>query len=242
MKFIPRFSCWLLAGSVLLSASAAFGQIALTINGGTSVTTSYNAGDPSDGIPPSLRMTSTSTRPSSINYSGLTNGTVTVVFNAPAGYRFTVDPYGAFAQFSFQVAYTTFNSGGASGGLSGSGPVAFSFGGLQGTAPSLSPSYTLADLPHAYFAARASGTVTETFSFTSMEFTFSYTGTGANVSVPYFEGGNLSISDSNYAGGAPDGSQSLLTVSAIPEPSTYAAFAGVAVLGLALWRRRGPRK
>jgi len=29
-----------------------------------------------------------------------------------------------------------------------------------------------------------------------------------------------------------------LTVSAIPEPSTYAALSGVLALGLAVWRRR----
>ena len=31
------------------------------------------------------------------------------------------------------------------------------------------------------------------------------------------------------------------SVSAIPEPSTYAAIAGAGVLGLALWRRRQTR-
>lgn len=32
------------------------------------------------------------------------------------------------------------------------------------------------------------------------------------------------------------------TVSAIPEPSTYAALAGIGALGLAIWRRPAPRK
>lgn len=44
-------------------------------------------------------------------------------------------------------------------------------------------------------------------------------------------GGVLSLTDS-------EGTTTLNSVSAVPEPSTYAACAGLAALGLALWRRR----
>lgn len=49
--------------------------------------------------------------------------------------------------------------------------------------------------------------------------------------------------NSNIAGNITTGSMyaSSFSVSAVPEPSTYAAFAGLGALGLAMWRRRQAR-
>lgn len=54
-----------------------------------------------------------------------------------------------------------------------------------------------------------------------------------------FLNGTLGIT---YLGTGGNLMYSFATVSAIPEPSTYAAIAGIGVLGLAVWRRRGVRK
>ncbi len=55
-----------------------------------------------------------------------------------------------------------------------------------------------------------------------------YTGTVSGVDKPIVTG---TMTQTVYGGGG-------ITISAIPEPSTYAAFAGLGVLGLAVWRRR----
>lgn len=80
---------------------------------------------------------------------------------------------------------------------------------------------------------RGSGTLT--FGNSS---TYSFTGVSMNAGeMAYF------ILDSGGTSGNSDSTQFNMTVSAIPEPSTYAAMAGVAMLTLAVWRRRSaPQK
>ena len=84
----------------------------------------------------------------------------------------------------------------------------------------------------------------ESFSFTGLRYTVNLTGTGNNLAVPYFEGGNFSVSDSTYGGPLPDANLQLLAVTtgaAVPEPATSAAVVGVVALtalGLARTMRR----
>jgi len=55
-------------------------------------------------------------------------------------------------------------------------------------------------------------------------------------------GSYASILDQNSTNGSLNAAyweaSTSLTISAIPEPSTYATFAGIAALGLIAWRRR----
>ncbi len=235
---LPRL---LALGLALLLNAPAFGQLTLTIQATETLVTDYDAGDPDplDGRPASLHVTTDAIYPASLDYTGLSSGTFTLNFLAPTGYKFviTADDENP-VRFDFQVAYTTNEGDKASGGLKAIGPGSFSLLGLEGTAPTLSSYHYMDNYPYAYLALGASADVHESFSFTGFQYTFDYTGTGLAMSNPYFEGGNLRVYDNNYTGSAPPDHSTMMTLSAVPEPSTYAAFAGAAVLGLAIWRRR----
>lgn len=238
----PAFLRVFALGLALLSTARLFGQITLTIQATENFSLSYNAGDPDEGDTPSLRVSTDSIAPASLDYTGHTSGTFTAQFLAPTGFKFVIDPVDGPLTFDFQVAYTTYLGGGASGGLHATGPTSFSLLGFEGTAPTISSVYpTMTDYPHAYLAVNLGGEITESFSFTGFQYSFHYTGIGADLSVPHFEGGNFSVSDNNYTGSAPPNHSAIMTLSAIPEPSTYAVLTGAAVLGVAVWRRRSRR-
>lgn len=238
MKF-PIFRFLSLAVALAAFGSRADAQLTLTIQATESFTTDYEPGMPELSLHPSLRTSTTSLPPASVDYNMLTNGTFTMRFIAPDDMKFVIDPQGKSLSLYFQVAYTTFSSGGASGGLSTWGEGSFSFVGLEGIAPAdVVYSSTIADYPHAYLSASLSGTVTSAFSFTELVITRQFSGSGADLLVPYFEGGNLSIYDDSYSGAQPPDHPAYLSLAAIPEPSTYAAFAGLAGLTLAILRRR----
>lgn len=82
--------------------------------------------------------------------------------------------------------------------------------------------------------------------FTSTGVSYDLDGAQAGLTAPNLNGIGLSlVGFSNGATGAITSGQMYydnLSVSAIPEPSTYAAFAGLGALGLALWRRRQAKK
>ncbi|HEX7631605.1 MAG TPA: hypothetical protein VF388_05700 [Lacunisphaera sp.] len=238
----PKF--YLLLASFLLAALPAAAQLSLTYYASTAVNTSYSPPDPEMGGPASLTISTMSTPPGSINYDGA-SGTFTFDFLAPEGYRFVVNPLDGPVDVSFQVAYTTYNSGGAAGGLSASGSATITLLGLEGSAPTFYDNSTLGDIPHAYLSVTVGASaIAESFSFTGLRYTVNLTGTGNNLAVPYFEGGNFSVSDSTYGGPLPDANLQLLAVTtgaAVPEPATSAAVVGVVALtalGLARTMRR----
>ena len=176
--------------------------------------------------------TTTFSRPAALDYTGVTE-TVTMDFLAPAGFKFVVTPQGG-SRLDFQVAYTNFSTGGASGGISRlTGSVMFL--NPVGTTPGLSDFSSLANYPHAYQAVTVSASsIPGTFSFTGLRYVFNVSGTGAAVSVPYFEGGNLSVSMNGLAAGGP----ALLAVTAIPEPAGAAASSALAAAAWITLRRR----
>jgi hypothetical protein len=111
-----------------------------------------------------------------------------------------------------------------------------------GTASPSTPEPTLQAFPTGK-ALQGSYTVSRTTS-ASLTFSFSLTGEGlvnfnrsyvvsspSTYSFDAFALFSLSSNGSNFA-------IDNVTVTAVPEPSTYAACAGAAVLGLAFWRRR----
>lgn len=230
-------------GLALLATTPAFAQITLTIQATDTLTPNYDAGFPEEHMPASLSITSNSTHPASLDYTDLTSGTFTLNFLAPTGYKFVITPHGEDpVGFYFQVAYTTYQAGGAPAGLTSSTPGSLFLLGLEGTAPNITASHTMGDIPHAYFAVSVDGEASESFSFSGFQYTFDYTGTGENVSVPYFEGGELTVSSFGYSGLPPPDHTTILTLNAIPEPSTYAALVGAAALGVAAYRRRKSRQ
>jgi hypothetical protein len=213
-------------------------QLAISYHATSTLDVYYNPADLDEGDPAILTISTTSAPPTSVNYNGVT-GTFQLDFLAPEGFRFVVNPLDGPVGMSFQIAYNTYNAGGASGGLSATGTPTITLLGLEGTAPTFYNYSTLADLPHAYLSVTLySGDVTAPLSFTGLRYSVAFTGTGNNLLNPLREGGNLSVYDSDYTGAAPGAHLELLTVAAIPEPGTYAALAGVAALMAGAWRRR----
>jgi hypothetical protein len=227
-----------IATALLLLAVSAAAQLNVSYHATQELTVAYDEGMVDYEIPPSLTLTTTSTPPTSINYNGAT-GTFQFEFLAPEGFRFVINPLDGPVGFSFQIAFTNYNSGGASGGISATGEPTVTLLGLQGTAPSLSLNATLADLPHAYLSVGVSaGEITETLSFTGLRYSVSFLGTGNDLLNPYYEGGNLTVYDGDYTGAEPGDHLQLLTIAAIPEPGTSAALAGVAMLVMVGCMRR----
>ena len=240
---MDKFKLLGLVAPLLLLVIPAGAQLTISYHAGTELTASYYAGDPDDYQAPSLSLSTTSTPPASINYNGAT-GTFQLDFLAPEGYQFVVNPLDGPVYLSFQVAYTNYYAGGASGGLSASGTPEITLLGVTGSAPSFSNWSTLGDLPHAYLSVSVgAGDITEAFSFTGLRYTVTFAGTGNDVTLPHFEGGNLTVSDDDYQGLPPgDHLQLLAVTSAIPEPGTSAALAGVAALVIGAGVRRFRKK
>jgi hypothetical protein len=74
--------------------------------------------------------------------------------------------------------------------------------------------------------------------------TFDLDGAQAGLTAPRFDGIGLDLLGQTNGAGVINAGQMTFdnfSVSAIPEPSTYAAFAGLGALGLAVWRRRQAR-
>ena len=72
-------------------------------------------------------------------------------------------------------------------------------------------------------------TTSDYLSYTNLDFVFT-----ANSATSTFV-----FSGQNLTGGTALIDDVSVSVSAIPEPSTYALFGGIAVLGLSVWQRRG---
>ncbi len=245
-----RLDCFKTFSDVLTLASAARCRLVLVLLGSAAAATAaplnytIQAGgtidtvvvqpniDDRDPGETSLRTT-TFTRPAFLNYSGATE-TVTMSFLAPSGFKFVVNPQ-ADSRLSFQVAYTTFSTGGASGGITRVSS-SVSFLNPEGSTPVLSDFSTLSNNPHAYQSVSVGTDILTTpFSFTGLSYTFFITGTAANVSVPYFEGGNLTVQMTGLAAGGP--ALLAVTATAIPEPASATAAAALAVGALIALRR-----
>ncbi|MCX6937543.1 MAG: hypothetical protein NTU80_06535 [Verrucomicrobia bacterium] len=215
------------------AAVAPAAPLSYTIQANETINTVLVQPDLAEDMPGSTTLsTTTLTRPASLDYSGV-NGTVTMDFLAPTGFKFVVNPQGD-SRLRFQVAYTNFNAGGASGGITKTSS-SISFLNPEGTTPVFSDFSTLGSIPHAYQAVsiNASGLATP-FSFTGLRYTFTISGTGTNVNVTYFEGGNMSVGMTGLAAGGP----ALLAVTAIPEPASATACAALAAGALVALRRR----
>jgi hypothetical protein len=229
--------CFGFFAGLLLAVSAA-AQLNVSYHATQTLDVSYYAGDPEESDPANLSISTTSTPPSSLNYNGAT-GTFVFEFLAPEGFRFVVNPLDGPVGIGFQIAYTNYNSGGASGGLSAFGTQEIALLGVVGTAPTLYLNATLTDYPHAYLSVGFNtGGITETLSFRGFRYSVNFLGTGNDILNPHYEGGNLSVYDNDYTGAAPGAHLELLTIAAIPEPGTSAALVGGVVLVVCGWVRR----
>lgn len=223
--------------TTLVGATSARADLTVSVQAGATLQTDYTPPDPLDDLPGRLTVRTQSVAPASLHYLGQ-SGVLRLDFLAPEGSRFVIDPQGGAVSVSFQIAYTT-GLGGAVGGLEATAPGVVTWLGLEGDAPIFGDFSTFDDVPHAYLSVTLGVVgVTQAFSFTGLRYERAFTGTGQDLHVPYFEGGNLEVQDGDYGGPPPPNHAALLSIAPVPEPAHATASVAVAALALACTRRR----
>lgn len=224
-RLLPLFAAVALGFSPLAGRAAS-----LSLTGtATTVTTNYN---PGDGMfsNPSISATTTLSVPTTLSTSGA-SGSVVYEIRAPDGYQINLFPTGN----SSLSVLTYYNSGPSNTGLSYAGSASVSFTNLTGTAPTFSSFGSLGYTDHAYFSQVFSASISSPISFTAMTFTTPLSGTGNDTTVSLTETARMILQDSNYFGAS---NATLMSITAIPEPGTYALFAGLAAGACIVIRRR----
>ncbi len=153
-----------------------------------------------------------------VGFTGKT--TITGNFTQTSG-TFAIDLGGVTASTSFQDAASTgkFDQVAVTGNASLGGNLSVSF--VDGYLPILNNAFKILDLT-------GTGSISSTFA-------------NAETTYKVTTGGNDYVFNVNYAGGTGNDvtlTLATITASSVPEPSTYAALAGLGILGFAVYRRR----
>jgi hypothetical protein len=202
--------------------------LSLTGIASTTVTTNYQSGGMFSD--PSISATTVLSVPNPLSTSGA-SGSVVYEIRAPDGYQINLFPTGN----SSLSVLTYYNSGPSNTGLSYAGSATVSFTNLTGTAPTFTSFGSLGYTDHAYFSQVFSASISSPISFTAITFTTPLSGTGNNTTVSLTESARMSMQDSSYFGAS---NAVLMSITPIPEPGTYALFAGLAAGACILIRRR----
>jgi len=184
-------------------------------------------------FPGRLDLTAAVSAPASISTAGVSGQSIFSLL-APSGDQLSVSPLTPGSGTSL-VVWLSYVGNSNPGFTLGSPTITFS--GLIGTAPTFTDNSSVnwdGSQSSIYFKYTADNV--ESFSFTGITFTQAITGTG-NATTQNLLTYQLDVIDDNYSGAAPPNNAQLLSITAVPEPSTYALL-GLGALALVIVSRR----